>query len=102
MTAYAVTNSGQAINESNYLNNDRTIKVLGALPGEVVNPSIPDNGTDVSVEPYLNWDDVEGVVTYDLYIWKDGEEKPDTPTCADLTASEYLILLGLLPETVYH
>lgn len=91
LQVYAAVNTGQVIPETTYLNNQRTIRVLGATPGEVTNPSIPDETNDVTLRPLLDWDDVPNATSYDLFLWKVGESIPDTPAVSGLLQSQYLI-----------
>lgn len=102
LKVYAAANVDQAILEPSYLNNSRTIQVLGAIPGTVTNPSIPSGATGVSITPVLDWDDVAGATSYDLYLWKEGDAKPETPTAIGLTESQYILQTSLLPQTTYY
>jgi len=74
----------------------------GSLGDSVTNPSIDSGTTGISGKPALDWDDVPGATTYDLYIWKQGDTKPGTPTVAGLTESQYAVQAGLLPLTTYY
>jgi hypothetical protein len=102
LKAFAEVNKDEIIPEPSYINNRRTIRILGALPGMVVNPSIASGATGVFVKPSLDWDDVPGATAYDLYIWKQGEPKPEIPTAAGLTESRYVLQTGLLPLATYY
>ena len=102
LKAYAAVNRDQTIPETSYLNNSRIIQVLGAIPGAVTNPSIPSGTTGVSLRPTLDWDDVPGATSYDLYLWKQSDAKPQTPTVVGLTESQYVVQTSLVPLTTYH
>ena len=86
----AVANADRAIGEFTYTNNARPIQVKGAFPGQVFNPTIPDESTDVSLKPLLDWDDVPDATSYDLYLWNAGETIPDVPIVSNLPDSQYL------------
>lgn len=101
LKALAEVNKDETIPEPSYINNRRAIRILGALPGAVVNPSIISGATGVSVKPALDWDDVSGATSYDLYIWKQGNPKPGTPTAAGLTESRYIMQESLQALTAY-
>jgi hypothetical protein len=98
---YAEVNRGQTVPETSYLNNTRRIQVLGPLPGAILNPSIPSGTVEVPFNPMLDWDDVPEATSYDLYLWKEGETKPEIPTVPGLTNSQYLVAINLLPLTTY-
>ncbi len=102
LKAFAGVNKDETISEPSSVNNSRTIRILGALPGAVVNPSIASGTTGVSVKPVLDWDDITDAIIYDFYIWKQGDPRPETPTAAGLTESWYDIQQSLLPLTAYN
>jgi hypothetical protein len=95
---YVEANGARSIAESSYLNNTRTIQVLGALPGEAGNPGFQSGATDVSIRPQFTWQAATGATSYDLYLWKEGETKPTIASLKDIagvtvTASNPLSLL---------
>ncbi len=100
--AVASVNLEHAIEESSYMNNSRTIQVLGAMPeGTPQNPSIAYGAEDVTTRPLLAWDAVTGATSYDLYIWKDGEQQPNEPMVGGLANTYYQVVGDLLALTSY-
>ena len=65
------------------------------------NPGIPDGATGVSIPPPFSWLAADGATAYDLYLWKDGEAKPATPTITDITGVTAEISYPLSPLTAY-
>lgn len=63
--------------------------ITHAGPAASAEPSTADGATDVSVFTVLSWGASDYATGYDLYLWKQGESKPVTPTAADLTGTFY-------------
>lgn len=49
----------------------------------------------------FHWNSVENALTYDFYLWEEGQEQPAEPTAVALTATEYQ-LEELTYDVVYH
>ncbi|MBI9085425.1 MAG: DUF1566 domain-containing protein [Desulfobacterales bacterium] len=97
----AMANAEKAIDETTYTNNARPLQVLGAVPEKPGNPSIASGAADVSLLPTLDWDNVAAATSYDLYLWKASEARPDTPTVSGLTSSQYTLTQPLAASTEY-
>jgi hypothetical protein len=65
------------------------------------NPSIQSGATNVSIRPQLAWQAVNGAISYDLYLWKEGETKPAMPTIKELTGAMTTLAEPLFPLTIY-
>lgn len=67
------------------------------LPEAPKNPSPAPGATEVMLDTKLDWDNARDANLYDLYLWVETEtdysaadfRRPDTPTAANLTVSEY-------------
>lgn len=94
ITLTATNSLGQAMSRS------VTIQVLPPLapPG---NPGIQSGATGVSIDPQLTWQAVSGATSYALYLWKEGETKPTTPTLPDLKTTAVTLAEVLSPLTAY-
>ncbi|MGD9974380.1 MAG: DUF1566 domain-containing protein [Desulfatirhabdiaceae bacterium] len=102
VTFYTSVNPSHVIVESSYLNNDRSLQVLGAFPQMPTAPSIPDGGTNVSLNPTLSWQgDCTGGTTYDIYVWKSGESRPETATVSGVAGCSATLPTALDPESGY-
>ncbi len=88
----AIANSAEIVFDSNepIVTNTWTNTMVEALPGAIVNVYPPNGSIGVPTDSYLDWENTPGAVTYDLYLWKEGQARPSTPTAAALTASSYL------------
>jgi len=53
-------------------------------PGKPQNPGPADGRTDVYNNEYLTWDNCSDAKSYNCYLWKDSEDKPDSPTYTGL------------------
>ena len=62
----------------------------------------PENGaTHVSIRPWFSWQAVPRAISYDLYLWKDGEVKPAAPTIKDIPRAMTRLAAPLAPLTGY-
>ncbi|MCE5263887.1 MAG: dockerin type I domain-containing protein [Deltaproteobacteria bacterium] len=95
ITLTATNSLGQAMSRS------VTIQVLPPLapPG---NPGIQNGATGVSIDPQLTWQAAPGAISYALYLWKEGETKPTTPTMSDVKSTTATLAEVLSPLTAYH
>jgi hypothetical protein len=100
LTAWAGVNMTKIIPEQNYLNNSRTIKVLGLLPEPIASTNVEDGATNVPVKAVLNWSDSVHATEYDIYLWKSAEPKPSVPRAGAVLQSQYTPS-GLKPLTQY-
>jgi len=74
-----------------------------APPGSLEYPIYPPNGAqDIPVSSYLAWGAAPLADTYDLYIWKEGETKSETPTVSDLVTTTYIPDEPFAEQKVYH
>lgn len=64
-------------------------------------PNIAEGATDVSVSSVLSWTSCELATSYDLYIWKESEDHPSTPTATGLF-SRFYDPAGLDYNTTYY
>ena len=55
----------------------------------------------VSTAATLTWQPGEGASAYDLYLWKTSESRPETPTAAGLTQTDYTPATPLESTTDY-
>ncbi len=104
LKVYAEANGERAVSESGYLNNTRTMQVSGVVPEAVAAPGvgIPDGATDVAIPPPLSWEAASGATAYDVYLWKDGDARPLTPSIQDTPDVTATITFPLSPFTTYH
>jgi hypothetical protein len=62
----------------------------------------PQNGaTNVSIHLWFSWQAVPRAISYDLYLWKEGETKPATPTLIDIPRAMTRLVAPLAPSTGY-
>jgi uncharacterized delta-60 repeat protein len=62
----------------------------------------PQNGSiNVSIRPWFSWQAVPRAISYDLYLWKEGETKPATPTLKDIPRAMTRLAAPLAPSTGY-
>jgi len=102
LTAYGVINREQTVPEKTHLNNSAAIKLAGAFPAIVASPSIPDGAANTATRPFLNWGAASGASLYDLYLWKEGEARPEVPAFAGLSAGPVKARTELAVSSVYH
>jgi hypothetical protein len=95
ITLTATNSLGQTMSQS------VTIQVLPPLtpPGD---PGIQSGVSGVSIDPQLTWQAVSGATSYDLYLWKEGETKPITPTMQVSKSTVATLAEVLSPLTAYH
>ena len=66
--------------------------VIEEAPSEPLGPTPSDGASDVSPVTLtkLDWEDCVGATSYDVYLWKATETKPEVPT-ASVFVSEYIL-----------
>ena len=74
--------------------------ITHASPAPSAEPFTLNGATDVPVSTVLSWAASDYATGYDLYLWKQGESKPATPTATDLNTPFYEPLM-LEYGTVY-
>ncbi|MFP4497437.1 MAG: C10 family peptidase [Vulcanimicrobiota bacterium] len=52
-------------------------------------PEPSEGATGVSITPTLKWASAEGAVYYNIYLWQAAGSKPDNPSSAHITTTEY-------------
>ena len=62
--------------------------VVGTLPATPASPSPANAASGVTVNPTLDWADVAGATSYDVYLWLASASKPATAT-ATVSASQW-------------
>jgi len=65
------------------------------------NPSPANRLKDVPVDFFFDWEDCNGVVSYELYLWQVGEQTPVAPVEKNLTESEVRLAEGIAPGATY-
>jgi hypothetical protein len=77
--------------------------VIEVAPDAPGNPSPADLSEAVSPITFtkLDWADSPGATSYDVYLWPDGEEKPEFATASSLPLSEFAPFGGVLSLTTY-
>ena len=82
--------TGSAIITVTYDGRVETISVsVFAPPGKVTEVNVANDSKDISVNQVLTWIPTSATDKYNIYIWKDGSEKPSYPTSSNLTATMY-------------
>jgi len=69
---------------------------------QIASPYPSDGAKNVSIEVTLTWDLVYSKNSYDIYFWKNGEDKPDLPSAYDLSMPNYRPEQALLVNTTYN
>lgn len=70
-------------------------------PGEPSGFDPPCGADRVELRPQLDWGDVDGAVSYSVYLWLEGRHRPAAQTAAGLTASEFRPATDLEEGTSY-
>jgi len=82
--------TGSAIITVTYDGQVETISVsVFAPPGKVTEVNVANDSKDIPVNQVLTWISTSATDKYNIYIWKDGFEKPSYPTSSNLTATMY-------------
>lgn len=76
--------------------------VLSFLCDDMFEGTPEDGAKDVPVVTGFSWNAIKNVHTYSLYLWRDGEEKPDLPVASDLTEPMYTLNASLHYGALYH
>ena len=77
--------SGKANITIEYNGQKETISVtVYARPGKVDSINIENNAVDISVSKVLTWKTTEETEKYNVYVWKKGEDKPNSPTARNI------------------
>jgi hypothetical protein len=69
-------------------------------PAAVYNPTPADNAEELALSTSLSWQPALRAASYEVYLWKDGESQPTSPT-AVLTSTSYDPEGNLDPSTLY-
>jgi hypothetical protein len=69
-------------------------------PGVVSDPTPEDNAEELALSTNLTWERALRAASYEVYLWKDGESQPGTPT-AVLSGTTYNPEGDLNPSTLY-
>jgi len=96
---YSIVRDNAGNSESAPSEPDATTTVVNYAPS---NPNPPDGAEEAPIDTSLSWDTGYGADTHDLYLWKDGEAQPGTPTASGLTETTYIPSSPLLYTTTYH
>jgi len=75
------------------LNRNRILKPLSPAPG--------DRGTRVPLDFIFDWSDCNAATSYDFFLWKVGEDEPESPTLAGLSESRARPAEKIEPGTTY-
>jgi len=65
------------------------------------NPSPPNWGRDIALNPVFSWEEGSRETKYDLYLWKTRQKHPEQPRLRDLDSCRGELSEPLEPETVY-
>jgi hypothetical protein len=77
------------------------VKEIGP-PAQAAGPLPADSATDVAPSGNFAWRPANRATSYNLYLWKDGETTPTTPTATGLESPIYDPSSDLDSETIYH
>jgi len=65
------------------------------------NPFPENRSIGVPIDICFNWNDCNAALSYELYLWRKGENTPPEPTASGLTRSEFPPIVELKPDTTY-
>jgi concanavalin A-like lectin/glucanase superfamily protein/HYDIN/CFA65/VesB family protein/CARDB protein/flagellar hook capping protein FlgD len=70
-------------------------------PDSITNPSPAPGAVDVALKPRLSWFPAGGALTYDVYLWRDGQSIPNSPIAADLHGTSHQVTSPLAYGVLY-
>jgi hypothetical protein len=72
-------------------------------PGAPTHPLPPDRiDLPVRVDTSFCWRDARGALAYSIFLWEEGQPRPESPAAAGLADTCYSPSTPLEPDTVYH
>jgi uncharacterized repeat protein (TIGR01451 family) len=73
------------------------------IPPDIPSSPIPFDGeNNLPIYSVLSWQVSPRALTYDLYLWEEGQTKPNFPTTNDLSQPSYIPPANFATRTTYH